>query len=227
MAAAPNPPPTRASSEIPEGKSSHNLLSDVHPQTLSLWPMATSTRPRFASYEEYQAFERASLEQKHEFVDGDIFAMAGGKYEHSRIATNTAAALSQALRDSPCIVNSSDMRVRTPRNRAHYPDVSALCGKPRFSDDTKDEMLNPSLLVEVLSDSTEGYDRGKKVESYATIDSLREYVLIASDHVHVDHFVREGTGWHLQSYGPGQRIKLASLPCELDVDEVYAKVFGE
>lgn len=189
--------------------------------------MARSPRPRCSSYEEYQAFERASLEQKHEFVDGEIFAMAGGTYEHSRIATNIAAALVQALRDSPCIVNSSDMRVRTPRDRAYYPDVSALCGRPRFSDDTKDELLNPSLLVEVLSDSTEGYDRGKKFESYATIDCLREYLLVASDRVHVDHFVREGRGWHLQAYAAGQRVKLASVPCELDVDDVYRKVFDD
>jgi Uma2 family endonuclease len=187
--------------------------------------MATSTRPRFASYEDYQAFERASEEQKHEFVDGEVFAMAGGKGPHNQLGAQITAALVTALRDQPCTVYSSDMRVRTPRNRAHYPDVSALCGKPLFSDDTRDELLNPTLLVEVLSDSTEGYDRGKKFESYVTIDSLREYVLVASDHVHIDHFVRDREGWHLRQYEAGQRIKLASLPCELDVDEVYRRVF--
>jgi Uma2 family endonuclease len=189
--------------------------------------MATSTRPRFASYEEYQAFERASLEQKHEFVDGEIFAMAGGKAAHNQLSMQIGATLVAGLRDHPCTVFSSDMRVRTPRKRAYYPDVSALCGKPQFSDETRDELLNPSLLVEVLSDSTEGYDRGKKFESYATIDSLREYILVASDRVHIDHFVREQSGWHLRQYEAGQRFKLASLPCELDIDEVYRKVFDE
>ena len=187
--------------------------------------MATPVRPRFATYEQYLAFERAS-DTKHEFVGGEIFAMAGGRYEHNRIAANVIAMLTAALRGKPCVANTSDMRVRAPDGTAHYPDVSAFCGEPRFSDERRDELLNPSAVVEVLSDSTEAYDRGDKFAHYATIASLRDYVLVSSSRERVDHFVREGDGWKLRSFGPGESLSLSSLPCSLAVDELYDKVFS-
>lgn len=186
--------------------------------------MDTPFRPRFATYEDYLAFERAS-EGKHEFVGGEIFAMAGGKRAHNQIAAQITAALVVGLRGSPCVAYTSDMRVRAADGTAHYPDVSALCGEPSFTDETEDELTNPSLIIEVLSDSTEAHDRGEKFEHFATIESFREYVLASSNRVRVDHFVREADGWKLRSYGAGDHLQLASLPCRLAVDELYDKVF--
>src|SRR5689334_17788040 len=111
--------------------------------------------------EEYLAFERAS-EQKHEYVDGEIFAMAGGTREHNLIAANVVGELRSALLERPCEVYGSDQKLKTPAGKYHYPDVSVICGPPVFEDETRDVMLNPRAIVEVLSDSTERYDRGDK-----------------------------------------------------------------
>ena len=175
------------------------------------------------SYEEYLAFERAS-EQKHEFVDGEVYAMAGGRFEHNQLAGNVFAILWNALRARACTVNNSDQRVRTPVGTAHYPDVSALCGEPRFSDDTRDELLNPTLVVEVLSESTEGYDRGKKFERYATMPSLRAYVLVATDRKSIELRERRDDVWTLRTFGAGEQLTVQSLDVTLVVDDVYAGV---
>src|SRR5438045_3509978 len=113
------------------------------------------------TYEEYRAFERSSS-TKHEFVGGEVFAMSDGTFDHSTIAANVIATLHPALRESGCATLTSDMRVRTGDDVGAYPDVSVVCGERRFSDNTRDELLNPTVLVEVLSPSTEAYDRGDK-----------------------------------------------------------------
>ncbi len=176
--------------------------------------------------EEYLAFERAS-DQKHEYVDGEIFAMSGGTREHSLLATNVTTSLSLALRRRPCEVHNSDMKVRSGREpEYHYPDVSVVCGKPIFEDETRDVLLNPKVIVEVLSESTERYDRGDKFESYGTIASLEEYVLISQMKVRVEHYHRGPDGaWTYRALGLGDRLILRSIECEITVDEIYLKVF--
>lgn len=176
--------------------------------------------------EEYLAFERGS-EQRHEYVDGEVFAMSGGTREHSLLATNVAAALSDALLERPCEVHGPDMKIRAGEPKYHYPDASVVCDRPLFEDETRDVLLNPRLVVEVLSPSSERYDRGDKFASYRTIPTLEDYVLVSQTAVLVEHYHRgpEGT-WIYRALGPGERLVLASLGCEIPVERIYRKVFS-
>jgi Uma2 family endonuclease len=176
--------------------------------------------------EEYLAFERSS-EQRHEFADGEIFAMSGGTREHSLIAVNIAGELRHALLDRPCEVHASDMRVKIqPTGRYLYPDASVVCGRPLFEDATRDTLLNPVLIVEVLSDSSEAYDRGDKFAQYRTIESLKEYVLASQKEARIEHFRRLPDGsWLLRIFQRGDRVGLDSTGIELSVDRAYLKVF--
>ncbi len=176
---------------------------------------------------EYLAWERTSPE-KHEYFRGEVFAMAGASREHNLIVANLITALTVALRDRPCEAYPSDMRVKVPSTGLYtYPDVSVVCGRPEFEDDALDTLLNPQALVEVLSDTTERYDRGKKFEQYRTLVSLRDYVLVAQDQVLVEHFAKQADGsWVLRELRAGNRVGLGSIGCAVDVDEVYRKVFG-
>ncbi len=127
---------------------------------------------------EYLAWERAAPD-KHEFLGGEIFAMAGASFAHNKIVGNIVGELRDALRDRPCDVTPSDLRVKIPAVGLYtYPDAVVVCGEPQFEDDKLDTLLNPTVIVEVLSDSTEAYDRGKKFRYYRTIPSLRDYVLV-------------------------------------------------
>jgi Uma2 family endonuclease len=179
--------------------------------------------------EEYLAWERKQPE-KHAYYRGEVFAMAGATREHNLIVFNTIVALGEKLRDRPCEAYPSDMRVRVPATGLYtYPDVSVVCGDPVFEDNVRDTLLNPQILVEVLSPSTEAYVRGKKLANYRTLPSLREVLLIAQDEVLVDHYVRQpeqpGDGWLLRSLAAGTTITLASIGCALPVDDFYLKVF--
>jgi Uma2 family endonuclease len=175
---------------------------------------------------EYLAWERSSPE-KHEFFDGEVFAMAGATFEHCKIVGNLVRELGNALRDRPCDVTSSDLRVKVPATGLYtYPDVTVVRGDPRFEDDALDTLLNPTVIVEVLSESTEGYDRGKKFRNYRSIATFREYVLVAQDTVCVERYTRGDDGvWSLHESGPGERLVLASIGCEIAVDEIYLKAF--
>ena len=174
---------------------------------------------------EYLAFERASPD-KHEYVDGEIFAMSGGTSEHAAVSASVIGELRNALAGRGCRVHTSDMRVHTPvTGRFLYPDASVVCGRLVFTDDTRDTLVNPRVIVEVLSDSTEGYDRGGKFESYQTIPSLLEYVLCSQKKPRIEVFTRQADGsWLLRSYGAGERAALSSLECTIEVDRVYADV---
>jgi Uma2 family endonuclease len=176
---------------------------------------------------EYLELERAA-EERHELIDGEMFAMAGGSEEHSLIAANVCSELRGALRPKPCKVYTSDMRIRIETmNRCTYADVTAVCGPPRFLDEKRDTLLNPTAVFEVLSDSTESYDRGEKFAGYRTLPSLQEYVLVSQKQELVEHFHRQADGsWLLRVYGAGESVSLPSLACELAVDEVYLKVFS-
>ncbi|HSO00309.1 MAG TPA: Uma2 family endonuclease [Candidatus Nanopelagicales bacterium] len=176
--------------------------------------------------EEYLAFERAS-ETKHEYADGETSAMAGGTREHSLISMNIARELGNLLRDRPCEVHGSDLRVKiAATGRYVYPDASVVCGAALFEDEQRDTLQNPLVVVEVLSDSTEAYDRGEKFEQYRSLPSLLEYVICSQKKARVEHFQRQGDGrWVLTVLGPGDRLTLESIGCELPVDDIYLKVF--
>ncbi len=177
---------------------------------------------------EYLAFERAS-DEKHEFVDGEIFAMSGGKGPHANVAANIIGMFAFVLRGRPCRVYTSDMRVHIPSSGGYvYPDASVVCGRAQYKDDHIDTLLNPRIVVEVLSPSTEAYDRGDKCTNYRTIPSLKHYVMAAQDKPYVEVYTREEDGsWKLREYGPGTRITLTSPECMLEVDQIYAGVFDE
>ena len=178
--------------------------------------------------EEYLELERAA-EDRHELLDGEMFAMAGGTEEHSLIGANICSELRAALRSKPCKVFTSDMRIRIEAmSRYTYADVTVVCGPSLFVDEKRDILLNPTAIFEVLSDSTESYDRGEKFAGYRTLPSLQEYVLASQKRELVEHFHRQADGsWLLRVCGAGESVSLPSLACELAVDEIYLKVFAE
>jgi Uma2 family endonuclease len=183
--------------------------------------MKTMPAPH-TSYAEYRAAEERS-ETKHEYLRGEILAMTGGTPEHSRLAAALTAALGGALRGKPCAVFSSDLRIRVREtDLATYPDLAVVCGRLETSDDDRHGVTNPTVLVEVLSDSTEHYDRGAKFAHYRHLRSLREYVLVAQRERRIEVFRRNEHGrFELFEAGSGERVELASIGVTLDVDELY------
>ena len=188
---------------------------------------AEAARKRMWTPAEYLAAERSSP-RKHELFEGELFAMAGASEAHNLIVANVIGEMRSALRQLPCKVYPSDMRVKVPATGLYtYPDASITCDRPAFEDDEADTLLNPQVIFEVLSDSTEDYDRGTKFKNYRTIPSLRDYVLVSQREVLVEHFVRQPDGtWVLREYRAGARLALLATGCEVDVDELYLKVFG-
>jgi Uma2 family endonuclease len=174
------------------------------------------------SDEEYLAFERSS-EIKHEFLSGHVYAMAGATREHNLITGNIAGELRLQLRGKPCETYSNDMRVRISRTALYtYPDVVVVCGTPLFLDDHRDTLINPLLIIEVLSPSTEGYDRGEKFKYYRSIESFSEYMLIAQDKIAADHFVKQDNIWTIREVE--QEIRLITIPCLLNFSDIYDRV---
>ena len=176
--------------------------------------------------EEYLASERQAT-YKSEYVNGEVFAMSGASPRHVLIVTNVVAELRQQLKQRPCTVYSTDLRVKVrPTGLYTYPDVIVVCGQPQFDEEQHDTLLNPTVLVEVLSESTKDYDRGGKFEHYRTLTSLAEYVLIAQDKHHVEHFVRQPDNrWLLaETNNLHDTIHLPSIVCDLALTEVYDKV---
>lgn len=173
---------------------------------------------------DYLAFERASPE-KHEYVDGEVFAMSGGTGDHAAVAANLIRELGNAVFGRGCRVLTSDMRIKIPgAPRYVYPDASVVCTQPEYTDETRDTLTNPQVVVEVLSESTEAYDRGEKFESYQTIASLGCYVIASQTKARLEVFTRQDGGWLLRSYGPGEQAVLATLDCSINVDRVYTDV---
>ncbi|MDQ2841274.1 MAG: Uma2 family endonuclease [Acidobacteriota bacterium] len=188
--------------------------------------MATQSTPVITE-EEYLRLERAS-DHKSEFINGEIFAMAGGKLRHSLITANFAGALGAKLRGGNCLVFSPDLRVRTATSGSYvYPDVSVVCGVPQVHEGAGDILINPKLVVEVLSPSTADYDHGKKFELYREIVSLEDYVLVDTGTARVEHFARQPDGsWTFREYrGIEAAVPFASLGCTVELAEVYAGVF--
>ena len=176
--------------------------------------------------QEYLIRERqASI--KSEFYQGEIFAMGGGSANHSVIAANFVREAGNALRDKPCIVFNSDLRVQVQSTGLYtYPDATIVCGELLFDDDHRDTLLNPTVIVEVLSDSTEKYDRGKKSNHYRQIASLKELILIAQDRSHVERFTRQPNGdwlFHEQKELTAD-FELKSLGISIAISELYRGV---
>ncbi len=178
---------------------------------------------------EYLTRERQA-EHKSQFFGGEVFAMAGATRHHNVIAMNVGTSLNVQLRDRNCEVYPSDMKVKvTPTGLYTYPDVSVTCEHPKFLDDASDVLLNPQLIVEILSDSTEAYDRGPKFEQYRQLASLKDYLLVAQKRMHAELYTRQTTGsWLLTEFTqPHQEINLESVGCRLRLAELYIKVSFE
>jgi Uma2 family endonuclease len=186
-----------------------------------------STQPKtLLSETEYLEIERKA-EYKSEYFRGEMFAMAGAKEAHNLLVANLVAVLHQQFRTRPCRVYPSDMRVRVAESGLYtYPDAIAVCGDPRFLDEQHDTLLNPNLVVEVLSPSTEAYDRGRKFEHYRTIESLNEYLMISPDRIQVDLYSRQSDGrWLLTSASNSQdTLDLQSVGCRVALSDLYEKV---
>ena len=175
--------------------------------------------------EEYLARERKAL-TKSEYRNGQIYAMPGASHEHNIVMGNAFAELHFQLRDRTCIVYPSEMRVKvSSTGRYTYPDIIVVCEEPQFDDAHFDTLLNPTVLIEVLSPSTAAYDRGEKFASYQKLDSLCEYVLISQDRVCVERYLRQEQDWDLTAFRSLDDVfQLPSIGCELSLQAIYAKI---
>jgi Uma2 family endonuclease len=188
--------------------------------------MAVAQNEARISEAEYLEIERAA-EVKSEFFGGEVFAMAGGTRAHSLVASNVIGELRQRLKGTRCVVYNTDLRVKVEATGLlTYPDASIVCGPQRFLDDQQDTLLNPTVLVEVISDSTEAYDRGKKFEHYRQIPSCQEVLLISQREPRIEQFIRQpGGDWMLkEAAGLNAELELPSLAIVLPLAEVFAQV---
>jgi Uma2 family endonuclease len=191
--------------------------------------MSLQPKPHL-SFDDWLAGERASLDERREYMDGEVYAMSGGTFEHNTITSNLVGRLFMQMVDRPCQVFGAGQRLRVEAADAgKYPDLMAFCGEPQFYDDRRDLLLNPSLIGEVLSRSTEGYDRGDKFNLYRRIPSLREYLLVAQHRVLVELYTRAADGrWMLTSFEDlADEIRIDSIDCTLTLAQVYDKVAFE
>jgi Uma2 family endonuclease len=186
--------------------------------------MSTAAKPRYTPAE-YLSLERTS-ETRHEYYRGEMFAMSGASREHNLIAGNLSREIGTQIMDRPCEVYQSDMRVKVATTGLYtYPDVVVVCGEPRFEDKLVDTLHNPTVVCEVLSESTEAYDRGLKFGHYRRIPSLREYVIVSQERMSVERFSRRGDEWVLTDYlEPEQVLEIESIGCKVPLSRIYDKV---
>jgi len=186
--------------------------------------MAIRRQQRYTP-EEYLALERQA-EHKSEYLNGFLFAMAGASEEHNLIVLNVAGELRARARGLGCRTYANDMRVKISETGLYtYPDVVVVCGERRFDDTQRDTLLNPALIVEVLSASTEAYDRGDKFDHFRRLETLQEYVMIAQDKVRVEHYVRHEDHWRFTVIGDlSGTLRLPSINCEVPLREIYDQV---
>jgi Uma2 family endonuclease len=180
----------------------------------------------YVSPEEYLRLERQA-EYKSEYLNGEIFAMSGASEAHNLATGNIFGELRQQLKDRECRAYMSDMRVKVRSIGFYtYPDVIVVCGEPQFEDQEVDTLINPTLLVEVLSQSTERYDRIAKTSYYRTIDSLQEHLLVAQHEVRVEQYLRQPNGqWSQTQYtSPESVVQLTSIDCSLKLSDIYDKI---
>ena len=176
------------------------------------------------TYAQYLALEQASP-VKMQFIDGVAYAMAGGTPEHAELAALLIVALSGLVHPGRgrCRVYSADAKIHVPESgNSHYPDVSVVCGPRETASHDANAITNPTLIVEVLSDSTEQFDRGKKFKDYQRLPSLQHYLLVNQDEARIEHFRRNADGtWTLSNAGLGVAVRLPDLGGDLMVDEIY------
>ncbi|HEX3314037.1 MAG TPA: Uma2 family endonuclease [Gemmataceae bacterium] len=185
-----------------------------------------STAPtRRITPQEYLAIERAA-ETRSEYDAGEMFAMSGASWHHNLVKDNLAREIGQQLKEGPCRVVTSDLRVKVDATGLYtYPDIVVVCDEPHFEDDVHDTLLNPRVVIEVLSDSTEKYDRGKKFGHYQRVASLQEYVLVAQDEPVVERYERQPTGWLLTTVrGLDAEFAFASIAATVSLREIYRGV---
>ncbi len=182
-------------------------------------------RKTLPTAEEYLAVER-EIEGRNEYYQGQIYAMSGAGLDHNRICGNLSGEIREQLKDRPCEAFASEMKVRIEvADCFFYPDISGLCGPMEFHDGRKDIYLNPVFVIEILSDSTEAYDRGKKFLAYQSLASLKEYVMVSQIAATVEIYRREGEHWtYEQVSGKGRSLVLASVGCEIPFSEIYRNV---
>lgn len=175
--------------------------------------------------EEYLVSERKAT-LKSEYLNGEILAMSGASNAHNLITLDIGTELNIQLRERECLVYTNDMRVRTsPMGSYFYPDVVVVCGEPQFEDNVFDTLLNPILVIEVLSPSTEVYDKGEKFRHYQELTSLREYVLVSQDRVSVEQYRLLKTQWVQTEFrAPEDVLPLVSIGCELSLRDIYRRV---
>jgi len=183
--------------------------------------MAMNPIPRKWTLEEYLAYED-ERGVRHEFIDGEIYAMSGGTNKHSLIGMNAIIAIGRRLDDKVCSVRGSDMLVKVSDIKYVYPDFSIVCGKPEFADDKETMLINPTLVAEVLSDSTSSYDQGQKANFYRSLPSVQAYLLIEQSRVHVQLYTRQPDSWIFQEFTSLEDvISLEAIGCELPLSEIY------
>lgn len=187
------------------------------------------TQQRYYTPEEYLELEEAA-DYKSEYIDGQIIPMAGGTANHNRIAGNFYATLNFAFRQQEYEAFNSDMRLWIPQKRTYtYPDVMILAGEPEYFNNRQDIILNPQVIIEVLSKSTKGYDREEKFQAYRKIPSFQEYLLIDQNRIHVEQFSKTGKKqWTLREYDEeDEKISLVTVPFEINFQDLYNKVTFE
>jgi Uma2 family endonuclease len=187
--------------------------------------MSSAARKTRYTSEEYLAMERKAA-FKSEYLNGFITAMSGASREHNRIAGNLHYNIRDRLENRPCEVFISDLRVWVSSTGLYtYPDVIVVCGDAEFQDDEVDTLLNPTVIIEVLSPTTESYDRGAKFAHYRRLPSLKEYVLIAQDRVLVERYVRQGDDWVFSALDDlDGTLKLVSIDCSIPLRDICARV---
>jgi Uma2 family endonuclease len=178
------------------------------------------------SPQEYLVFERKAL-TKHEYVDGELREMVAASRPHILIVGNIAYAIQSQTRGRLFEVYQSDMRVRVPSGPYYYPDVTVAPSPPELEDEESDTLLNPLVVVEVLSPSTRRVDRGEKLDNYRRIPSLTDYLIVAQDRVWVDRYLRDGAEWRLEDFSNLEdRLRFETFSCELSLADVYERVFS-
>ncbi len=188
--------------------------------------MSAVPKPRKLTEAEYLRIERAA-EYKSEFYDGEMFAMVGARYPHNRAKENLVGELFTRFKNGPCQTLSSDMRVKVRASGLYcYPDIVVVCDPPEFEDDRQDTLLNPRVVIEVLSASTERYDRTTKFASYQRVPSVQEYILVSPDEPLVERYVRQADGaWGRVAFaGLDAELLFATVPATVPLRDVYAGV---
>ena len=187
--------------------------------------MSTIAVETYITPAEYLSIERKA-EIKSEYIQGEVFAMSGASNAHNLITLDIATELNIQLRGRRCLVYSNDMRVKTESTESYlYPDVVVVYGKPQFEDNVFDTLLNPTVIFEVLSPSTQAYDKGEKFARYQEITTLREYILVSQDSMYVEHHRLNEAQWIRRTFvSPDTNLQLKSIDCELSLSDVYTRV---